>query len=514
MIKALIRAAGLTLAVLPFTAFSADTDGARTLLADILKENNSITEYTPTKDRIRAYKKIFSNLELIISDYPTSDEAITLLSTGTLVQGGFNSEEARSEYIRELTDYYSTVCEVSPSLECIGFVSLNSGASLCPKATTFQDARTAHAHIGNAINVFVAQESDRAFVDLALNTYRACSAQGKVRLNEYQKEGFASELVGIFLKLQKTSAAKATIENMETPYFKFRGVLQLKAASSEQADQTYVDRLKQFLDEKVNGKDRVLGELELLRFMMDETSLALPQNITNDIQRSGGQGNGWLYPYTNGSDTCQNDGYPEVLADTIFDLNRAAMQHSGTSKNALTAYELGMFSRAYLKPALDACANPLSLPLTMAMQVTLLEGPQQGGAFWDRSKALNPSTDNLYLDYINTVDPTITEIQATIEACEKQKDGPLASLNLPLCGPTAGYQTRFVEYIADDPAIFPIFQRVVDAGDVCLATTMLFQRLAKRPQYGEAIAYIINSSAISPDTTHSCGDEELELLLN
>ena len=65
----------------------------------------------------------------------------------------------------------------------------------------------------------------------------------------------------------------------------------------------------------------------------------------------------------------------------------------------------------------------------------------------------------------------------------------------------------------DERALFPVFKVIVDFGNVCEASKILFQQIKGKNIYDDAIEYMINSKNIDITTKHECGDSELELLL-
>ena len=60
------------------------------------------------------------------------------------------------------------MCETSPSYECLGFVSLKTGAEGCAAATSATGLVKAHQNLENAVYIFRSQESDKAYLQLAI----------------------------------------------------------------------------------------------------------------------------------------------------------------------------------------------------------------------------------------------------------------------------------------------------------------------------------------------------------
>ena len=63
-------------------------------------------------------------------------------------------------------------------------------------------------------------------------------------------------------------------------------------------------------------------------------------------------------------------------------------------------------------------------------------------------------------------------------------------------------------------APLPIFEKMVDFGDICTASKMLFADLSATKNYNKAIYYMVSSPMFEASKKYHCGDESLELLLN
>ena len=70
------------------------------------------------------------------------------------------------------------------------------------------------------------------------------------------------------------------------------------------------------------------------------------------------------------------------------------------------------------------------------------------------------------------------------------------------------------KYIGDKDAALPIFFKLVDAGKVCESSTILFQTLSSTSDFDKAVSYMLSSKNIDASIKHTCGDENLELLLS
>ena len=187
------------------------------LLGTAIRDADRLKGGLPTKERLAAYGSTFEALDRIVVEYPSSDQAITVLS-GQRV-GNFDPTALRNACITELTQYYDTVCEVSPSYSCLGFVSLKIGNEQCETASSFEEIVEAHSSLRNAARVFIGQQDSKSYISLAMGSYRGCLRRSRFESTDFASDYFASELLDMLLESDQTSVARASIEDMSTPYF-------------------------------------------------------------------------------------------------------------------------------------------------------------------------------------------------------------------------------------------------------------------------------------------------------
>ncbi len=447
----------------------AETAGvsSKELLTEALKASNSINNSVPIKGRIENYKKIFSNLGEIIADHPGSDEAVKLLSGQSI--GNFNAEALQSSYISDLSSYYDKVCEVTPSYQCLGFVSLAEGSRGCTTSKSFDGLMMAHSQLLNAINIFGGQKSDKSLIQLSLNAYRGCSSKSSYRSGDWEQDQFASDLIPTLLKTGNRSIAKAIIETMTTPFFKFRGVIELQKVGN----QASISRLDSYIEESMTNQAAFLANLELRKFAAQHTSMPIDY--------------GWAFEAIQkvrayGSKKCEVSAYPKFLAQSLFEYVLALEAMRGTSRyDGYDVIYREIYQREYMEQALNACERGLSTKLGLAVSIAHLKGTEAAISFWESVRDNNLSRLQLYDLYLDLLDKTKPH--------------------------------RWITSYPEKALVFSMYKRRVDLGAVCPATKTLFNELKDSPFYDDAIAYIVSSPSVDPEKKYNCGDEELELLL-
>lgn len=502
-----------------FASFSAHAQSSA-LFNEAVALANQIGPNVSIETRLDLYSRAFKNLDQITDQYPESPETLRLLTGQTV--GNFNPEKLRSSYIAELTTYYKKVCEVNPSYRCLGFVSLDIGMTACQKAANFNDLDQAHRHVQNAIRIFNGPNEDKNFLSLALGAYRQCSA-GRPNLSKWYKDYFSSKLSDILVDVGNINTAKALIQNMETPIFKFEGVLKLKSVSADKFDLQSIDRLRRYIQEDLAPKarnpeqsaDAFFADLKLrmyvMNFLPDQAEYAKMINpsdvaiygsslsVNPMVKSCDGQ---FISSFIN-----QIFDYKELLYKTFV---RTKIDRENILKMNSISFGDGQY--AFVKSIFDNCKKGEYYDLWSMFVVhgALLSDLGLNGASEFRSemerRAL--SSEEIKAYYLKAVQPKASTIVWSF--INEENKGMVAeemSLGISIRAIYGHMKTP------QEHATMPIFKYLVDGGDVCNSSTLLFRNIAKTNRYNEAVSFIVNSKSINASASHKCGNAELELLL-
>ncbi len=463
------------------------------LLAEAIKYNLSINDNLPTEDRLSAYKEIFKLIDEIITDHPASDLTIQLLTNQDM--GNFDQNVIRSNYIKELTSYYDTVCEVTPNYSCLGFVSLSEGQNACLIADDARSIVEAHQNLKNAVKVFSSQESDESFITISLDQYRSCLSSSSFKYSEYVSDFFKVDLIKMLLNLDKEKTSRAMIENLKTPEFKVASVLALNESQGKDLDQKYFDRLLQFIDEDVEDIDGSVGQSRLLlaKHALDRGNFKINSDMIWELTDSGDFGY-----YSNNCDTFYLKNIVDKILDTHVSIVNLDKSRRDFGKNAIST-TLNKFAKwSVLKSCYEDFQLEYNLTVELHGQILLLS----------KEKA------KIFREGVMEKDwSSYEQIEFTIETLANFEELFLAEYGL--IQEAKGSDIIELEKLVrrDERALFPVFKVIVDFGNVCEASKILFQQIKGKNIYDDAIEYMINSKNIDITTKHECGDSELELLL-
>lgn len=528
----LIRVFVLCVLAVPSTV-SADP---AVLFNQAISDAKQISQNVPTKDRLAAYERVISGLDQILMEFPASQEARTLL-TGQKT-GSFSPNELRADYVDELSAYHEKVCEVSPSYTCLAFVSLKEGADICASAVSVSQLEVGYEHLANALKIFAAQSENRVFEAVTVSAARQCSTRN---LNQWNRDYFDSKLVEMLLLAGQERAASAIIENIKTAYFKFEGVLAMQIASDATVDKQYLDRLDRFIVEKIAmgesankaPADAFLATLRLRTFALKHSNAVLGRDFIFDaVQR-----------YRKYSDLNSCDAqYSSYLFNLLLDFQvalhelpeeRREFQMSRTLKKGIYSGEeqmmqlIGSHPREYLNTCTDGEYYDLSLMIRIHGRILYVVGKEAAAEFRQAMKDRSMTREELIDLYLTIVNPTEEDLTVSYFITKSDTSGfdPFSPARAPVFYVGAydeetrwpivkvGDSRRGNHGLSFNPATFPVFKRLVDFGNVCQSSQILFQELANTARFDEAIEYMIESPAIDPVKRHSCGDESLELLL-
>jgi hypothetical protein len=459
------------------------------LLSRAIQSSNQLQKNIPTKDKLAIYEGIFSEINQITEEHGASDEALKLLSNQTI--GTFNPSALRSDYIKLLSEYYDTVCEASPSYNCLGFVSLNNGIKQCASASNYNQILSAHNSLLNAINIFIGQEDDSGYAELAMGAYQSCLSESSLSVSEWGKDHFASMLVEPLIKKGKKSTAKSIIENMTTPYFKFSAVLALQQDSHKKADEKKIARLEKFIKDDIphNSLDAFLASVELRVFSARHGSNVIDYVFAyNSVQSN----------RPKFSRSC-NKPFVDYLYDMMTDWQLALHDVDKSRLKNLNDDQLQMMYMYFAdhpKDGLNACESggkyDYSLMTKMHGALLAKKGAAAAKAFKVMTQKQDLTNNELYDYYANELISNEAEMTAALDK---------------------GRNT-FENLFYRKEAKFALFHKYVDIGNVCESSKILFQDLKGTKNYNSAINYMVTSPSIDPSQKYECGDEELELLLN
>ena len=468
------------------------------LMSEALQYKAQINENAPTERRLELYGNIFAALDKIVAQHPGSNQAIKILSNQNV--GNFDPQSLRLDFINELTSYYDTVCEVSPSYSCLGFVSLSAGQQACSAANSAPDVVKAHQNLKNAAQVFIGQEEDPAYISLALDEYRGCLGKSKFKATSYGEDLFAADLVGLLLDLGKKDLAQAVIENMKTPAFKVEGILAISEYDERPFDKNFFERLKKYIDEKVADRDGN-KKLAALNLMAENFRRGNEEISSDDVSWGFRTGRSWGQ-YVG---KC-NAFMTRTVIEQVFTFQKSIVELP-KDRRGYNKVQVPHMMEAISKQwgdVLNSCYSPVeesqeySLSAQLHGQLILIS---QERASEFRTGVLDGGWDSpRQIDYVVKALGNYQELFEAQYGLRKDARGN----NL----------IRLSGILQSDRALLPVFEQLVDYGNVCEASKVLFQRVKGKPAYDDAIEYMITSDAIEMGAKHACGDADLELLLN
>ena len=464
------------------TAVGAIADPSQ-LMNEAISSYNKI-DGNSQKVRLDIYKEILSKLDSILVNHPASNEARSILTRQDI--GNFNPSIVKDQYINELTSYYQTVCEVSPSYTCLAYVSLNNGNDLCKNAETFSDLDRAFSQLNNALGVFTSQKSGEGMSNLVVTVARQCTVG--YDLPEWNKDYYSSILVEMLLGVGLVDNARALIQDMTSPYFKFKGVLGLKKASGEIADESYLARLDTYIADNIGNdgdwnspKETFLATVELRMYAVQHSDITITRRYMRDA----------IQKYRNYGDKRNCDvEYANFLFNLMLDF-QVALVSIPEGRNDLHGLE-GLLNEFAVRPnhIYSQCGGQYSnygLAADIHGKILAQMGLDKATEFRNLLKQRSMSPEELMNEFFAR---TNVDEQTLIS-----------------------WYLEDAKYSGPDYAAMSVYTRLVDFGNVCESSIILFQNLALTDRFEAAVEYMLESDSIDGNQKYSCGDEDLELLL-
>lgn len=472
------------------------------LLGNAIKQSALLSQDVSSKKKLEIYADIFKNLDQIVDEHPSSDQAIKLLTNQKI--GDFNPSNLRENYVKDLSDYYNVICETSPSYLCIGFVALESGQNQCKIAKNSGDLNEAHRKLKNSISVFISQKAEEKFVNLALNVYKGCVSQSQVKKTVFAQDFYKLGLVQLYIQLGREEASKGIIENMETPYFKFVGVLELHKFSKKPFDEAYFNRLKKYITEKVTEENnqRKFAAFRLVNEAMERGTIP----IDYDILRFAYFG----HRVTKiGCDITIVKEFTEQIFNyqkNIISISKDRMKASEPQIPTVLIESSKSFdgilnscASKIVNEKIEDATNLFSAAAFINSLIILLD-KEKSDEFQKKVLVENISF-NSQIDFAMNMLSTNKDLFYQEIGLKEKETFSLSD------------RLQFEMLINEKYGKYKVFETLLFYDDVCAASTYLFKDLKKTAYFDRAINSIINAPNIDITNQKSCGDSDLELLL-
>ena len=507
------------------------------LMASALKLQKTITPDLSTKDKLARYELVISKIDQIIEGYGSTEIGLELLATDSI--GNLDVTKLRSDYLKELIEYYDTTCKVSPSYACLGFVSLSTANEICEKPSNIDSYVKASGNLINAIEIFDGQFDDNKYENVALSVYRQCL---KDTPNDFTRDYLNSQLIDTLLITGEESKARGIIEQMKTPFFKFNSVIALRKFREQAFDSAYVERLKKFIQTITDENDRwfaettfaiarlegvIEGKNEL--FTEEENSKIIKplywingstvgvcgtfqnqysfdlsvKRIFVRAEQLGGKLDDRLYP----------DGYSKFKGDcaiqyTILQLmgfkDAFARSNEKELRNMINKEQWKLAERR--DELMDIRMTQYSLEdqnrheqEDYEVEAKLRDLQAQKESLFDHARNIEIAQE--MFDYYKK-NPSVSPSQAQLYFIDNYINSELE----------ADYFKKYINGNLD--ILYQIYKKKVDFGNACDASSILFKELVNSKHYEDGINYFISSPSMDPSIKYNCGDEDLELLLN
>ena len=309
-------------------------------------------------------------------------------------------------------------------------------------------------------------------------------------------------------------STKAIIQNITTGFFKFAGVLELAKFQKKQFNQAYYERIFRYVNEKVSDENNQRAYTSLL--LINESMKRGTNKITN----------GMIYNGLNTGEITKIQcelGLVEKIFTNVIEFQTLISQLE--KKRTKDIYKITIVNfisdiQQRFEPILNSCAKKVESKTSIEdYEYVFFQSAYLHGLILslDQKKA-----DYFYNSVFKEKWSWEKQIKFTINVLSENKKIFYKQINNEQTNTSKIDGDALVDYmdfqtlLSYRPAKFEIFKKMVDYGDVCLASLALYQAIKKfTPEYFDnSITYLINAQNIDISKTVKCGDSELELLLD
>lgn len=451
------------------------------LLSSAITRAKNITIDTPIKDKLVAYEDSLGRIDKILDLYGSTDVGLQLKSSDRF--GDFSVTDLRSDYLNELTSYYRKVCEVSPSSICLGFNSFSSGAEQCKNATDLNSYIKAHDELLNAYKIMNTQQNSDSFKSPIKNAYFGCLGSAATS-NPNWVNYFRFQFAKLMIESGDLKYARGLIEKLNDPYYKFASVLRFAAAGAEEVNDAFFDRMKKYSSENFH-----------VAFQQSMSNMAL----TNLYIKSDGKVNlkrskvfdFYGNPFLDIKLKCQSIEAVEYYSEFI-NVAFSYYESSSLAKDRINDFSaefhfLNQSANSYLIS--KSCYRQYDIASAAIVKLLIFGHIKEARKFNQQFLTGNISANRLGL------------IDSYLDIIVSKDSNSLKDLK------KIAIDSKGMEWS------YAVFKKLVDAGKVCDAASIMKDNLRDTPYYANATTYLGTSNAVANSKKYSCGSESLELLL-
>tara|TARA_Y100001968_G_scaffold323395_1_gene361004 strand:- start:28 stop:1539 length:1512 start_codon:yes stop_codon:yes gene_type:complete len=471
----------------------AESSPEKELLSEAIKTYSSIATQDDIKTKLSKQESTLKQIDKITQLYSGTNIGLELLTTGKF--GKYNSEKIRSSYLEDLISFNLKTCESSPSYSCLGFVSLENARKACKNPKGFSDFITASNNFKNAYKVFKGQGDAKRYELGVLSGYTNCANNAG---GSFEKDFINSKLIGVLLENGDESKAVGITQQMKTPLFKVLSAAYIRESQGKYDVPTFNKLIK-----KAKGLNDEIDRAAAVYILSIKAIEGGIDPFDGMLQMTGKLENVSL---PSPSDIGMHNIDLKSCNTRQKYLSEIAMDYIMVAQTVEGGY-LGAVKLA------EKCSNYVVTPIEyFRYQGNNLKLANSIRDFMSeqRSSDLNVSINyflkaipkDVLLKYVNDKEQALASVKGMM--------GSSGLTNLNDNSPYVPYP--FIP--SSNYGQYSLYKLYVDTADVCKATKSLFQRLRGSEYETEAVDYFVSSPKIAQEKKYSCGDEDLDLLLN
>ena len=497
----------------------AETKPETQILADLVSVYNSISETEDISARIKKKEFVLNKIDEIKTKYSATDIGITLLSTDSF--GGIDVKKFRDSYLKDLTTFSLKTCESNPTSTCLGFVSLDNGNKACENANSLNQYIKASNNFKNAYRVFKKDKKENKYNLAVISSYTRCADLAR---SEFGKDFINSRFIGVLLEKGDLSRAKGITQNMKTPIFKILSATDIRINEDKFDLNTFnllLDKISKIEEDSFANFEKSIVTISLInKFLISGGDPFVEESIL--IKRSNVIDSPFLStPY---GIPCNKNQYQrgiyvnDIAMDSIFLLKEKGYEKNNIKTNGWENISASYFYRFLQNLASSTCNNNQIykiLPINKLLKMNLIDEAKELRSYQKDIQINKISYEKAAELQVDFLEKTLSN-EDLISFYKNRGDvyGDYEKLlEEDKVIKKTGKFNRFLYPFVTNKSNYIIFKSLVKNSDICLASKKLFREIRGREFESDAVLYLIKNKEFI-DSNNSCGDSDLDLLIN
>jgi hypothetical protein len=318
--------------------------------------------------------------------------------------------------------------------------------------------------------IFKEQVQNQNLYKMARSTYLQCNIIVRNKDANVINDYFKFLLIKTLIELNELNSVTGLIEQLSDPFYKVKSIMLQREFSELPINDEYINRLKKYIDEKLDPKRSMIAQMSLINLALTERSTASKSRVLIFLSTS------------NPERECNLPLARQTVEEAFVLMEK--MQTVRIGPNVLKLFYQSFGDQADRLYWVDNCNENNVMLLSGTAYLFLSGRMREAKKYFREFSSGNNTQDKVRLIY---------------QYLDYASDDKLALL--PPIMRNSGIDMHYA-----------IFKKLVDFENICDASKLQFKELEKSKYRNDSVRYLIDKQSLTKKK-YRCGDEDLELLL-